>query len=872
MKLTIKILKLFAILILAVSIILISASFLLRDKVADIILVSLNKNISTKLDIGSFKLSFLKKFPKASLELKNVLVHSSTGFNSKSFTGINTDTLLSARSVSVEFRITDILKGIYNIERIGAKDGRLNLYSDTSGLVNYDITSKKGNSDGGDFTIDLERVNLSNIQTSYTNLSTKLKVEGLIKNAKLKSRISESNIDLTALADMQISVFQLYNSTIRNRVIANLDLILQSNKSGIRFKKGALHIDNFDFELDGLISADNILDLNIRGNNIDISKIRKYFPEKFNSLISDYDPAGILIVKSKIKGPLSRTSNPHIEISCLLNKGRITYSKSDLTVDNLSFSGVYSNGLKNRRETSTVSVHDIKARLGTAEYTGSLVITDFVYPKTELLLKGKVFPEELKKYFNIKNISAASGSFDIDLKLITNFWPKEKITLTDIIDIKPEANIDFNSLTIGFNHDSILFQNLNGKMFFSNTVIAKNLGFTFKKQRIKIDGEFENLPEWLSGRAVNLTAKADASFSRLIPDIFFKDSPVSYHMSRRKTAFSLPADIFLDLNFKVDSLDYKTFSSTGISGTLNYKPGLLTFKSLNLNSLNGTISGNGFLVQNNIKSWIARGNFKIADVDVNKAFVTFHNFGQDFLKAENIAGTLSGTLSVLIPMDSLLTPQIKVITAEGKYQLLNGALLNFDPVKQLSKFIELSELENIHFEKMENDFFIRNNILFIPQMDVRSSAVDLSVNGKHSFDNDYEYHVKMLLSEILSKKRKKSKSNISEFGIVEEDGLGRTKLLLKIINKGNDFKVSYDLKAAGNEVKNNIKAEKQSLKNILNQEYGWYKSDSVPKQQPAEKKKRFKISFDETDSTKTISKPPEVKKRNSPKKVFRIED
>ncbi|TAL72720.1 MAG: hypothetical protein EPN88_04760, partial [Bacteroidetes bacterium] len=674
--------------------------------------------------------------------------------------GINTDTLLAARSVSVEFKITDILKGIYNIERIGAKDGKLNLYSDTSGLVNYDITLKKGNSGGGDFTINLERVNLNNIQAGYNNLSTKLKIKGLIKKAKLKSRISGSNIDFTALADMQISGFQLYNTTIRNKVNASLDLILQSNKSGIRFKKGTLRIDNYDFELDGFISADNMLDLNISGNNIDISKIRKYFPEKFNNLISDYDPSGILIVKSKIKGPLSRTSNPHIEIGCLLSKGRIAYSKSDLTIDNLSFSGIYSNGLKNRPETSTVSVEDIRANLGSAEYTGSLVLTGFVNPKTELQLKGKVFPEELKKYFNIKNISTSEGSFDFDLKLVTGFWPKEKITLNDIIDIKPEANIDFNSLTIGFNNDSILFQNLNGNMNISNIIRAKSLGFTYKKQRIEVDGEFENLPEWIAGRPVKLIATADASFSRLIPELFFKDSPASENTSRRKTAFSLPADLFLDLNFKVDSLDYKTFSSSGLSGTLNYKPGLLTFKSLALNSLNGTISGNGFLVQNNIKSWIARGSFNIADVDVNKAFVTFHNFGQDFMKAENIAGTLSGTLSVLIPMDSLLIPQIKAVTAEGKYRLMNGALLNFDPVRQLSKFIELSELENIHFEKLENDFFIRNNILFIPQMDVRSSAVDLSVNGKHSFDNEYEYHVKMLLSEILSKKRNKSKSDI----------------------------------------------------------------------------------------------------------------
>ena len=101
-----KIVKLCAALILTVSIILLSASFLLKDKVGFIILRSLNKNLSTKLEVGSYKLSFLKKFPKASLELKNVVVHSSESFNKAEFRGINTDTLLAARLVSVEFRLT----------------------------------------------------------------------------------------------------------------------------------------------------------------------------------------------------------------------------------------------------------------------------------------------------------------------------------------------------------------------------------------------------------------------------------------------------------------------------------------------------------------------------------------------------------------------------------------------------------------------------------------------------------------------------------------------------------------------------------------------------------------------------------------------
>jgi hypothetical protein len=206
-------------------------------------------------------------------------------------------------------------------------------------------------------------------------------------------------------------------------------------------------------------------------------------------------------------------------------------------------------------------------------------------------------------------------------------------------------------------------------------------------------------------------------------------------------------------------------------------------------------------------------------------------------------------------MDSTLKFHINTLTAEGKYHLVNGALINFDPVKQLSSFIELSELKNISFEQLDNDFFIRNNFLYVPQMEINSSAADLSVNGKHSFDNDYEYHVKILLSEILSKKIKKNKSNVTEFGVVEDDGLGRTSLLLKIIGKGEVAKVGYDMKAAGTEVKNNIKKERQTLKTILNQEYGWYKNDSTVKQKTEVKKSRFKIKWEDSDTIKTPSNP-----------------
>lgn len=819
----------------------------MQDEVGGIILRSLNKNISTKLETGSFRLSFLRRFPHASLELKNVLVRSSPDFNAGEFGAINTDTLIFAKSVSMEFRLTDIIKGNYTIESISARSGTAHFFTDSKWKVNYDVSSDQEKKSDSVFTLELEKIHLTDFEAVYNNLANKLIIEGIIKNGKLRSRISGDNIDFITQSDLDISFFKLYNTSITHPLAAGLDLELMSSKEGVSFKKGQLTIDNFDFTLAGFISHDDVLDLRIAGHNIDLGKIAHYLPEKYSSIASSYNPSGTLLADCNINGPLTRTLNPHIEIRYTLDKGRISVGKSNLSVNNISFKGSITNGKGNKSATASSRMDDLKFRLGNSEYNGSVMIRDFTKPRTEIILKGQVFPAELKEFFSIERISAASGSADIDLRLATDYWPKDSITLNDIIDLEPEGDIIFHSFSLGLDKDKWKFNNVSGSVSIAESYKPDNLAFEYEGQKIKLSGEFMNLPEWLAGRPVSLVAKADVSFDRFIPEVFIKETTSGKRPATIKTGTEFPHDIYLDLNFSIDKFNYKTFSSSGIKGILNYKPRLLTFKSFAMSALKGTISGDGFIVQNNNRSIISRGNFEISGIDVNQAFITFRNFGQDFIVAENLSGSLSGSISMLLPMDASFKPDIKAVTAEGKYNLTNGSLINFGPVKELSSFIELSELENIHFQNLANDFYIRNNIFYVPQMDVRSSAADISVNGQHSFGNNYQYHVKVLLSQVLSKKRRK-KSSVTEFGVVQDDGLGRTSLLLKVENKGEDVKVGYDLKAVSQSVKNNIKTEKQSIKTILNEEYGWYKdAASKPPQQP-KKKSRFSITWAETDS------------------------
>jgi hypothetical protein len=134
-------------------------------------------------------------------------------------------------------------------------------------------------------------------------------------------------------------------------------------------------------------------------------------------------------------------------------------------------------------------------------------------------------------------------------------------------------------------------------------------------------------------------------------------------------------------------------------------------------------------------------------------------------------------------------------------------------------------------------------------MDIASSAISISASGVHSFDNIVEYHLKLLLSDILAKKAKKARKDVEEFGVVEEDGLGRTSLFISMKGPVSDPIISYDSQGARAKIKNDLVKEKQTMKQLLKEEFGLFKKDSSIVKSPKDPKKQSKviISFDEDE-------------------------
>ena len=151
-------------------------------------------------------------------------------------------------------------------------------------------------------------------------------------------------------------------------------------------------------------------------------------------------------------------------------------------------------------------------------------------------------------------------------------------------------------------------------------------------------------------------------------------------------------------------------------------------------------------------------------------------------------------------------------------------------------------------------------------MEISSSAFNISLSGNHSFDGNYTYHLKLLLSELLSRKRE-SKKIKDPFGSVEDDGLGRTTLFLKVEGDLNGSRVNHDMKSLRNKIKADMEKEKSNLRTILNEEYGWHKDDTVAKP-VKEETKRFRIIWEEGDSA-IIHRNEEEEKTIPLKNIFR---
>jgi hypothetical protein len=397
-----------------------------------------------------------------------------------------------------------------------------------------------------------------------------------------------------------------------------------------------------------------------------------------------------------------------------------------------------------------------------------------------------------------------------------------------------------------------MFSRINGVLQFGNRVTINNLTLMLNGNDFKIDGYMERLSPYLLKRSKTVYLKANVLSQQLCLDLLVpgtsatgKTLPAVANQKAENTAPLLPAGIVFDAGIEVAKFRYRKFEAERMKARLVYQPRIMEIQSIGFSSMSGKVTGSGTIANDAANNIHVLGETTLNQVEVKPLFRTFDNFGQDVLRAEHVKGSLSGDLGFAIGWDSRMQLRQDEVTVEGRIDLNGGELVNFEPLNNLSRFVALEELQNFRFSKLHTRVSIRNRQLTFPQTDIQTSAFDITGSGEHKFDNSYTYRVKILLSELLAAKARRVKRENRENGY-SEDGGKRAALYLKIAGKDDNFKISYDKQSARASVATDIRNEKQNLKSILKEEFGWFKKDTslVKPNEPANTGK-LRFTFDE---------------------------
>ncbi|WP_181304933.1 AsmA-like C-terminal region-containing protein [Rufibacter sp. XAAS-G3-1] len=375
-------------------------------------------------------------------------------------------------------------------------------------------------------------------------------------------------------------------------------------------------------------------------------------------------------------------------------------------------------------------------------------------------------------------------------------------------------------MSLQFRQHPILFKGFNGTLLLKkNDVAVSKVKGKIGDSDLLVNGYFKNALAWLFFKGQKLRIEADVASRFLNVNQILA---ASAEMGSSATAapgekggsgayaFNMPAQLELDLNTSVQRLTFRRFRGRQLSGRIQLKDKVLTTPGMAMQGVGGRFRVAGRM---DARSPLIKvtSTAHLENINVDSLFYVFEDFGQTFIMQRHLRGELTAQITSDTYLDHRLRPRTDLVRAEVKTTLRNGQLINFAPMQKLSLFVKRGELANLRFSEMKNNFYIKNRIVYIPEMEIKSNTSRLStitVSGTHTFDQLMDYRVRIPLK---SQRRDKDE----RFGVIATSSANNPNLFLTIKGKEGNFKVAYDQQRVRQKVAADLKREKKVVKDIL---------------------------------------------------------
>jgi hypothetical protein len=409
----------------------------------------------------------------------------------------------------------------------------------------------------------------------------------------------------------------------------------------------------------------------------------------------------------------------------------------------------------------------------------------------------------LKDFAGIDTIENMEGMIRSDFVAAGNLNRFSADTAATVLYFLESGTFMFEDAGFRFKSLPLLIGHISGKATWDKTIRLDSLALRINETDLLINGDIQHLTSYLLNRSLlklNIEVKTD----NLDIGKYLKQ-PREGEVAAGYKSFSIfPPDIYLKARVEAKNFMAGKFKASELSLNMYSMKDSLYVDHFFLQFADGSITGNALVLRDSKHMFSVTCNAQPQKINIQQTFYCFNNFTQHFIVDKNINGLLSGTVSFFAQWDSTLRFIPKSMKAKGDFEITNGELLQFEPMLKLSKYINVEELKHIRFKTLKNSIFISDRLVTIPEMAINSTAFNIMVSGQHSFDNVFDYRLKVLLSEVLFNKARKKKQEINEF-LIEENRTDQTTIPLIIAGTPDNFDVHFDRKKAFGLTRSNMK-------------------------------------------------------------------
>lgn len=761
-------------------------------------LEKVNNELLTELSVRDVGVSIWREFPKVTVDLYDVIL-----LGSVSHIGETADTLVKAQRLGVAFSLWDVLFGDPVIDALFIEGAVLHLKEHRNGTWNTDILVTKKEVDV-DESLAISQIILREIEVIASTIKEdryECKIpDAIVKDGSFESSFSDFVIKKGQGSDRLLPLEGYVSTSYKIREDGEVEVKINDAVINDLAFKGKAQIN---------AEGDEEWRIEIESDNIEIEELKSIWAEKdvFNGW--DYDGAASISLNASPK---------KANLAWSLSEGSFAISPklTGLTLNttgNIQTSGVFD--YSPRKSSVGLSVTNIQITSNGITVNAKAECADL--KKSPLKLSGSLKIDAQSSYaswvpkLQTTEMSALpnNGEVTIDGRLKISSSGKIYDVLAEISSQKIEGAL---------NASPYLIRNLEAEVKGENLTIH-SFDFDWNGNRGGLDGSLMGLEKWHEGGALKGTMNLKAE-SIVVDGIlaWWGNFQPDNEVNTQATLLPLGSDV--EIKVAVDRLYWDNLECRSLTSRMDLGASRLAIRNATGKGLQGNARVEGSLRPGG-SGWILGLSGTADHLSLPDLFKTYNNFGQTTLRSDHVQGAVSAAGNINLEWDLNGNWISDGLLSNLDVEINHGRLRNFEVFGEVADYLKdhrliaplvdpedlRGRLKDIEFAHIESSVIVVSSSTTIPYFNIQSSAMNVSLEGRHTFSGQIDYTLGFALRDLRDSRQ-------VEFGDIEDDNLGSI-FFLAMDGTLEEPIYSYDREAHKSHRKKAISTELDRLRNSL---------------------------------------------------------